>query len=489
MKTISRRGILVGLVGGAVILGFDPLGRSWVTEAGASTSFYGLPPLDGSLTTDAAALAAIADDFGHILHRTPVAVLLPGSVDDIVAMVKFARLHGLEIAPRGRGHTTFGQSQAAAGVVIDMSSLSEIHSLTSHYAVVDAGVVWRDLLLATTAIGRTPPVLTDYIGLTVGGTLSVGGISGTAYRHGAQVDNVVELQVVTGEGKLLTCSPTHRARLFYSALAGLGLCAIIVRATLRLIAAKETARTHRCSYADVPTMLADMRLLVAEKRFSHLRASATPSPTGWAYFIEGTSFYTACEDAADDDCGLPDEPFAGLAFLPGSEETEEQSYFDFCDAVVRIIALLNQLGLGGLPHPWLDLFVPDSEVDDFASQTMADLDLATFQPGSIVVFYPLVKSKLQCPLLRVPDEDTFFLFDILQTTAPEPAVINAVLARNRALFEENRDRGGKEYTISAVPMAPHDWKKHFQPFWGALQSAKREHDPDDVLAAGVRVFR
>src|SRR5918992_1039110 len=119
-------------------------------------------------------------------------------------------------------------SQADAGVVIDMSTLNQIHSITPDRAVVDAGVVWRDLLLVTTPAGLTPPVLTDYTRLTVGGTLSVGGVSGRSYRHGAQVDNVLELQVVTGEGQLLTCSATENQRLFEAALAGLGLCAVIV---------------------------------------------------------------------------------------------------------------------------------------------------------------------------------------------------------------------------------------------------------------------
>jgi FAD/FMN-containing dehydrogenase len=49
--------------------------------------------------------------------------------------------------------------------------------------------------------GLTPPTLTDYQDLSVGGTLSVGGIGGAMFRYGAQVDNVVALEVVTGVGR------------------------------------------------------------------------------------------------------------------------------------------------------------------------------------------------------------------------------------------------------------------------------------------------
>ena len=69
-----------------------------------------------------------------------------------------------------------------------------------------------------------------------------------SHRHGALVDHVLELQVVTGEGKLETCSPTQQPELFASVLAGLGQYSIIVRATLELMAAKANARVFRVFY-------------------------------------------------------------------------------------------------------------------------------------------------------------------------------------------------------------------------------------------------
>ena len=479
MQNISRRNLIKGLFATTVVLGFDLTSRSWVTRASAAGDFAQLPPLDGTLSTDPASLAAAADDFGHIVHRTPVAVLRPGSAEDVVKLVRFAREHGIRIAGRGKGHTAFGQSQAGAGVVIDMSTLNQIHSIGPDAAVVDAGVVWRDLLLATIPAGLTPPVLTDYTRLTVAGTLSVGGISGRSYRHGAQVDNVLELQVVTGEGQLVTCSESENRKLFEAALAGLGLCAIIVRATLRLIPAGERAQTLRLFYPDAPSMLADLRFLTAEERFDHIRGNSVTTPAGFAFFIEATSFYTSPGE-------LPAAPLAGLNFLPGSEQVEDRTYFEYTDLVVQLIDALEAAGLGGLPHPWLDLFVPDSEIDAFAPQAIAALDPSLFLPGSIILFFPFVRSRLTRPMLRVPDEEIFFLFDILRTVPPD--AVGAVLAENRSLYEQSRDLGGKFYTISAVPMEPHDWKKHFQPFWGHLASEKSTHDPDNVLGPGPGVF-
>jgi FAD/FMN-containing dehydrogenase len=110
---LSRRRFAGSLAAaaGALVLGFDPLTRSWVTSARAGGIFDELPRLDGSLHLDEATRAAYAQDFGQIVHERPLAVLKPGSVQDIARMVRFARRHQLRIAGRGRGHSTFGQAQ------------------------------------------------------------------------------------------------------------------------------------------------------------------------------------------------------------------------------------------------------------------------------------------------------------------------------------------------------------------------------------------
>lgn len=495
MGNVSRRRVLGALAVGAIVVGFDPVARSWVTEARADAlpDFQALPPLDGTLQTDATTRSQHAEDFGHMVHRTPAAVLSPGSVQDVVRMVRYCRQHGIRIASRGKGHTTLGQSQVEAGLSIDMTSLATIHSIDDERAIVDAGVVWRDLLISTLEAGRTPPVLTDFTGLTVGGTLSLGGVSGASYLRGAQVDNVVALQVVTGEGDLVVCSRSQNRRLFDAALAGMGLVAVIVRAEIRLIPAKDLARIHRLFYADAEAMLADMRLLAVEPRFDHLRGNAAPTPGGWVFYLEATSFYTP-GDPEGEDCqssgalGLPEDPFEGLHFLPGSEVIEEQTYFDFCDAVYNLVQLLDLLGLGGLPHPWLDLFVPRAQAASFVTGTLASIDPAQQVPGSISLFYVFRGSALEQPLLRVPDSEVFFLFDLLLTVPPDPSLIAGALQRNRALYDQAVALGGKEYTNSAVELSPLDWKRHFQPAWGQLVSAKRRFDPDGVLGGGLSVF-
>ena len=83
-QNTSRRSVLQGLITSAIVIGFDLTTRSWVTSASATSVFESLPPLDGVLYTDNAALADASIDFGNIVHRQPIAVLKPGSIEDIV---------------------------------------------------------------------------------------------------------------------------------------------------------------------------------------------------------------------------------------------------------------------------------------------------------------------------------------------------------------------------------------------------------------------
>lgn len=171
----SRRRFLQGLAGVLLVAGWNPRTRSWVTET-AACDFAQLPPLDGDLHIDPATRGEFADDFGNLISRQPCAVLSPGSENDIAKVVKFARRHGLRVAMNGQSgtpdlresHSNFGQAQVQGGVAIDAKPLSSIHDISNDSATVGAGVLWSELFDAAEPLGLTPPVLTDYMHLSVG---------------------------------------------------------------------------------------------------------------------------------------------------------------------------------------------------------------------------------------------------------------------------------------------------------------------------------
>jgi FAD/FMN-containing dehydrogenase len=218
----------------------------------------------------------------------PRAVLRPGSADDVAPTIRWAAQQGLRFTAQGRRHSTFGRSLVHDGVVADMSTLRAVGTVDGDRVVVEAGATWSDVLGVTLARGMTPPVLTDYLDLSVGGTLVVGGVGGSTSTFGVQSDNVAEMEVVTGSGRMIVCSPGTNAELFDAVRAGLGQVGVITKVTLPLVAAPTAVRRFQLRYRELATMLRDARLATGDHRFDVVRGRScrrrvADSTSGWTW--------------------------------------------------------------------------------------------------------------------------------------------------------------------------------------------------------------
>jgi cytokinin dehydrogenase len=432
--------------------------------------FEKLPPLDGTLLLDEATRRLYSQDYGGVVHKQPLAVLQPRSLEDIARMVRFAHRYGLRIAVRGQGHQPFGQSQVAGGVVIDMRSLRTVHSVTADRLDVDAGAEWRDVVQAALRRGLTPPVLPAYLGLTVGGTLSVGGIGPATFRHGAQVDQALELEVVTGEGNIMTCSEVKHRDLFDAALAGQGQCAIITRAVTRLVPASTMIREYVARYTDLPTLLQDGMRLTEEGRFDGVFALIVPSGGQWSFTINALRQFTppsTLNDAA---------PMAGLRYIAGSEQTRDVGYLQYVDGMPKVEF--------GASHPDLGLCIPGSATASFLTNTLRRLTPDELGTVSGIRMFFWKQGPFRRPLFRIPREQTFAYIAMLRTETSDSKVAAQMLAGNRTLFERNRDLGGTYYAFSALALSQRDWQQHYGAQWPALVEAKLRYDPHHVFASG-----
>jgi FAD/FMN-containing dehydrogenase len=172
-RNISRRDFGKRLASGAAVLALQP---AWNYLAAAQSLRNDLKDLSGELLFDDAVLQAAADDFGRVVHKKPVAVLRAANAQDIAKLVALANRQGLKVAMRGQGHSFFGQTQVADGVVIDSSSLNAVRivkSGTGATAEIGAGSKWHPVLMAANAEKLTVPVIVDTF-LSVGGAISTG---------------------------------------------------------------------------------------------------------------------------------------------------------------------------------------------------------------------------------------------------------------------------------------------------------------------------
>ncbi|WP_369031060.1 FAD-binding protein [Streptomyces adonidis] len=444
-----------------------------------------LVPFPESADRDAAKTVQAADDFGHVVGSRPLGVFSPPSVAALCEFVAVAGPRGLPVSARGGGYSVYGQGQAEGGYVVDLSALNEVRCTPAARTVTaGAGARWSEVVRAALAEGLTPPVLPDHLGGSVGGLLSTGGLGGSSHRHGLVADHVRELAVVTGAGEEVTCSRERHRDLFDAVLAGLGQCALIVRATLDLVPAPALVRRFRLYHHTPGTFFADQRALARDDRFSHVCGQARPALDGaWDYMIEAVAPHTG--QLPVDDTLLT----GGLEHDRDTEEIENLSYEEFLRRMDRDERILRTTGEWQRPHPWLTLLLPEEAAAEFVPKVLADHAQNGLRACGVVQLRPLTSRALRAPLLRRPPGELLCLLSLMRTAPPgAPENVREAVAANRALYERARDLGGVLHPTSAVPMTSGDWRAHFGPAWETLARAKHRYDPHSVLTRGYGLW-
>uniref|UniRef100_A0A1D1ZM00 cytokinin dehydrogenase n=1 Tax=Anthurium amnicola TaxID=1678845 RepID=A0A1D1ZM00_9ARAE len=468
-----------------------------------------------------------ATDFGGIYQLLPVAVVRPSTAEDVVSVVRLAaRSPRLTVAARGNGHSVYGQAMAAGGVVLEMRpSMAELELVPGESPAVraGAGALWEEVLEWCVRRHRLAPrSWTDYLSLTVGGTLSVGGISGQAFRFGPQTSNVSELEVVTGTGHALVCSESRNSDLFFAALGGLGQFGVITRATIPLHPAPDMVRWMRVVYAEFGKYAEDAEWLVsgaaaeAGSTFDYVEGFAFVNGddpvNGWdsvplepgqrfdpalvppgagpvLYSLEVALHYdiSHAPDAVDK---RAEGMLGRLRHVRGLEFRADLSYVGFLSRVKRAEAAAKAGGIwDGAPHPWLNLLVSKADIADFDLQVFKGI--LRHGIGGPMLVYPLLKSKWDPRAsVALPAGEVFYLVALLRFNRPFPEGPAA-----EELLEQNREVvaccAARRYDFKLY--VPHhrcqeEWRPHFGERWPRFVDRKAQYDPMAILSPGQRIF-
>ncbi len=389
-----------------------------------------LPELAGTLSVRERDLADAERDFGGHVHRRPLAVAFPATAVDVATLVRFGRTHGIPVVPRGAGHSVDGQALVADGIAIDMSTLGGVRPVGPDRISADGGARWRAVVEASLRGGTVPPVLPDYLELSVGGLLSTGGFGGASHRYGSQADNVHDLDVVTPDGELVTCSPTVEPELFDAVRGTQGRHGIITRATVALTRAPSAVRRHRLTYHDLGAYLGDQRRLVDEPRFDHVDGQARYVDGRWSFVLEAVSTHSpSLDDLAHD-----------------SAEIIEATYREFVDRIQPIEAQLRSTGSWYHPHPRANVLLPGAHAERVLAGAFAELTPEMLGVGGSVLLYLFPTARVHAPHVPKARDPYTVLFGVQRTSAPGDLVaLQRMREANAALHATARRLGGASY--------------------------------------------
>lgn len=166
-------------------------------------------------------------------HR-PALIVRALSVPDVVAAVRFAADHELELALRGGGHSIAGYSTCDDGLVLDLSAMHDVQVDTGRrLAQAGGGCTWAQLNDATHAYGlATTGGIVSSTG--IGGLTLGGGLGHLARSCGLSCDNLAGAEVVTAAGEVVICDEEQHPDLFWALRGGGGNFGVVTSLRYRL---------------------------------------------------------------------------------------------------------------------------------------------------------------------------------------------------------------------------------------------------------------
>ena len=471
-----------------------------------------LPEFAGELITAGEALEMAAWDFGKVRRRKPAAVLRPAHTGDVASAIQFCREWGVGLSPRGFAHSAGAQMQSRRGLVLDMKSMSKICSLESDYGEssfceVEAGAGWDVVLKAAMEKGLTPPIVTDWLKVSVGGTISMGGFGFMSFWRGTQMDHLLELEVVTGTGEVVRCSSEQNSELFDAVRGTHGKFGIITRAKIPLEPAPEKVRLVQACYGSLSKMLDDFEVYAQERKTDLIHAFAAEKNREsivtkmnstetlpfedasidaalsnikgeWVYNLELVDFIGGPHDGQH-----PRVDESALKCEPGLAASWELGWEEFCFRIPPLV--LEEQYRGAAPHPELCSWVPmDSDGRKLLTDEFERLHPEGDTGNGPVLFFPLKTDQVTPPWFRLPTSEYCLFWGLLRRADPgTPERIAELMVDNEEIFERILEIGGQRYLPDTPPETASFWKCHFGPLWQKIVRSRMRWDPDGVLGS------
>lgn len=445
--------------------------------------------IEGQVLTDQETLASKSGDFGRMIFRTPKVVVRPFTTEAVARILRYAARNGIPVSTRSEGHTQSGQSLVADGILLDLTALDRILSIDAKAltATLQAGVRWRRLVERVHPEGLIPPVLTNNLDVTIGGTNSMAGLGISSFRHGAQVDNALEIEAVTGTGEIVRCSREENREVFDAVRSSLGQFGVITRATIRLRPVRPKVATYFLLYDDLGTCMRDSKTLMEEDRVTYLESWCVPLPMGFRK-VEGVRrtfgewffpVHATIELGADE--APPEERIlAGLSPYR-SVHKEEWSTLEFAGRLDPLFAIWRRSGYWANMHPWMETILPWDAAEGYINTVLAQYPPAALGGGHVLL-WPSRGTTSTTPLFMRPASEWVMGFGFLPGLPKE--VLGDVLPRLNEASDLSIMMGAKRYLSGIIQFDKERWRAHYGEQWPTVCRLKKIYDPNGILNLG-----
>lgn len=168
------------------------------------------------------------------VDQNPFAVALVETAADVVAIVQFACIHGLRVAPQGTGHGASALESLEDVILLKTERMRRVQiDAESRTARAEAGALWQDVVEPAAEQGflvlhgSSPDV--GVVGYTLGG-----GMGWLARSRGLAANTVVAVEIVTAEGRLVRADRDNEPDLFWAVRGGGGSFGVVTAIEIRM---------------------------------------------------------------------------------------------------------------------------------------------------------------------------------------------------------------------------------------------------------------
>jgi FAD/FMN-containing dehydrogenase len=164
----------------------------------------------------------------------PAVVVVAESAADVARAVRYARAHGMRIAPQGTGHGAEPLEPLDGAMLLRTTRMRQVRiDPATRTARAEAGSTWQDVAVPAgqhglAALAGSSP------GVGVAGYILGGGLGWLARRYGLAANSVTAAEFVTSSGDLVRADAGHEADLFWAIRGGGGSVGVVTALEMRL---------------------------------------------------------------------------------------------------------------------------------------------------------------------------------------------------------------------------------------------------------------